>query len=438
MRSRFLVLFFLLTLALGAQYKPWYNYFNPYFGTKALAMGNAFTAMADDATAVFWNPAGLARLANPEFYLSYRIDTHRLNENQVMTISSGRTNEYTFSFNSKLNQIDFFSITLPAKFWRRQWGFALGYYRYIPYGFSGSAQTTVTGPGTMDKNLLHEFSGSEGIDVLAFSLAVDVSRFFQVGVTIQQFFNSGTLHNQFPGQAYTVHRQYNEWIGGWNTIWGVLLRPVKPVVLGAAYHTPLSCTFASSSLYWQTDSSGLEYDQFEESCQAQVYIPAHLALGLVVQPVAFLKVALEYSLVQWSKGKIRNYYDYSPELPYPIKADFDLTQRDVWNKRIGVEVGIPLRRGKGQLQMRGGYFDERQLYPDSFLDDIHVKGYSLGAGVRFSEIFSMELAYQKQRAKWFEAGYFQREVKIVSYYDADIINLTLRYHFQNFFRRSRL
>ena len=30
-----------------------------YVGTRALAMGNAFTAVADDATAGFWNPAGL-------------------------------------------------------------------------------------------------------------------------------------------------------------------------------------------------------------------------------------------------------------------------------------------------------------------------------------------------------------------------------------------
>ncbi|MDE0553955.1 MAG: hypothetical protein OXI24_07065, partial [Candidatus Poribacteria bacterium] len=30
-----------------------------YVGARALAMGNAFTAVADDATAGFWNPAGL-------------------------------------------------------------------------------------------------------------------------------------------------------------------------------------------------------------------------------------------------------------------------------------------------------------------------------------------------------------------------------------------
>ncbi len=35
-------------------------------GARALGMGSAFVAVADDGTAAFWNPAGLARLAKPE------------------------------------------------------------------------------------------------------------------------------------------------------------------------------------------------------------------------------------------------------------------------------------------------------------------------------------------------------------------------------------
>ena len=35
-------------------------------GARALGMGSAFTAMADDATSAFWNPAGLARLQKGE------------------------------------------------------------------------------------------------------------------------------------------------------------------------------------------------------------------------------------------------------------------------------------------------------------------------------------------------------------------------------------
>ena len=35
-------------------------------GPRGLAMGGAFSSVADDATAVFWNPAGLSRIGNQE------------------------------------------------------------------------------------------------------------------------------------------------------------------------------------------------------------------------------------------------------------------------------------------------------------------------------------------------------------------------------------
>ncbi|MFH1007194.1 MAG: UPF0164 family protein [Candidatus Latescibacterota bacterium] len=40
-------------------------------GARAIALGGAFSAMADDGTAFFWNPAGLARLERPEVTMMY-------------------------------------------------------------------------------------------------------------------------------------------------------------------------------------------------------------------------------------------------------------------------------------------------------------------------------------------------------------------------------
>jgi hypothetical protein len=39
-------------------------------GARAISMSGAFTAVADDASAVFWNPAGLAQLKDNQIYLS--------------------------------------------------------------------------------------------------------------------------------------------------------------------------------------------------------------------------------------------------------------------------------------------------------------------------------------------------------------------------------
>lgn len=39
-------------------------------GARAMSMGGAFAAIADDASAVFWNPAGLAQLTDNQIFLS--------------------------------------------------------------------------------------------------------------------------------------------------------------------------------------------------------------------------------------------------------------------------------------------------------------------------------------------------------------------------------
>lgn len=39
-------------------------------GGRAIGMGGAFVSIADDASAIFWNPSGLTQLKDEQFYLS--------------------------------------------------------------------------------------------------------------------------------------------------------------------------------------------------------------------------------------------------------------------------------------------------------------------------------------------------------------------------------
>ena len=40
-------------------------------GSKAVSMGGAFTSIADDATAMYWNPAGLSYFNTRELYFNH-------------------------------------------------------------------------------------------------------------------------------------------------------------------------------------------------------------------------------------------------------------------------------------------------------------------------------------------------------------------------------
>src|SRR5829696_3888840 len=57
----------------------------PPVGVRAAGMGGAFTAVADDASAVFWNPAGLATGA----FFSLLVDRNALDTRSATLIAVG-------------------------------------------------------------------------------------------------------------------------------------------------------------------------------------------------------------------------------------------------------------------------------------------------------------------------------------------------------------
>ena len=46
-------------------------------GLKAIAMGGAFTSIADDTSAIYWNPAGLAQIQDKYSVYWNRLNLHR-------------------------------------------------------------------------------------------------------------------------------------------------------------------------------------------------------------------------------------------------------------------------------------------------------------------------------------------------------------------------
>lgn len=75
-------------------------------GARALGFSGTFTAIADDATAASWNPAGLAQLEHPEASAVYRFSHTRLNHH-----SSPEFNAADESYSS--SRINYLSVGYP-------------------------------------------------------------------------------------------------------------------------------------------------------------------------------------------------------------------------------------------------------------------------------------------------------------------------------------
>jgi hypothetical protein len=437
MRGRACILSLLLlaaALPLLPQYRPWLIHYNFAYGTKAMSLGNAFTAVADDLTAVFWNPAGLAFQRNPQFYFTYQAENQSQQYDPQQAVIAGDVRRYDFQFNSTLNQINFFSVSAPAAFWKMKWTFALSYHRYLPFGIKGSAEGTLSFPETaaMDQVSAMNFKGSEGVDVLAFSAAAAIADYLAVGCTLQQFFGSGSRNEQYLTPRLEFHEQFSETLHGQIVVLGVMLRPFKALDLGFAYHTGVQDRYESEKLSWEIDAQGAEVNQEVETTLAQVTLPAQYSVGAALRPLKWLSLSFDYSLIQWQNGRLEDYYDYAPVLPFPQKAFFSTEQTSISNLRLGGQVSIPLRWFR--LHLRGGWSDDRQLFADSSGNDVTVRGYAAGIAADFSDTLLLEVAYQRQQADWPETGYFDWSRAVPSRYRANLLKFSLTYRFGRLFK----
>lgn len=89
-------------------------------GARAIGMGGAYTGVANDFSAVFWNPAGLAQLDRGEFSLGL---SHLAFNDKSTYIGTTR------SYNNNATQLNALGIAFPVQVRRGSLVFALGYNR---------------------------------------------------------------------------------------------------------------------------------------------------------------------------------------------------------------------------------------------------------------------------------------------------------------------
>ena len=89
-------------------------------GARAMGQGNAFIAIADDATSASWNPGGLSQLERPEFSFAYEYFSRdeRINsDDQPQAKTRSVLN---------LNDLNYASFVVPY-FYNRNMVFSLNY-----------------------------------------------------------------------------------------------------------------------------------------------------------------------------------------------------------------------------------------------------------------------------------------------------------------------
>lgn len=271
-------------------------------GSRAQAMGGAFVGLADDFSAVFWNPAGAAafRLTTYGFYatdlmpratfnMSIRPDIGYVPEDPPPTVDA-RTKKASYL------------------------GFLGAYYKPISDKVVvGLGIGTPSGLGTkwngadfahLSGGAAYDWSSKVGVFSFSPLVAVKINDRVSVGATVN--INYGNFNLKKPGGSFYLGGelvdlgQYEENMNGWGVgaTLGVLIKPIDKLSVGLTVRTPSTLAFKGSalmsylSMYELPDTSRLE---------RKITWPLWIAGGLAFRPVPRLLLTADVQWTQWSK-----------------------------------------------------------------------------------------------------------------------------------------
>ncbi|MEZ5358686.1 MAG: hypothetical protein R3F48_07605 [Candidatus Zixiibacteriota bacterium] len=358
------------------------NYFG--FGAKQMAMGGTGIANSIDGSALWYNPAGLARIPRIEFQLGM---THQKFSNET-SMPAGRYNPSFFK--STINSADTdasktrfstVNLTIPVPTYRGAFVVSFGVHRMLSFdrvGIFHVRDLRISDDAIVDDMTSESESGS--VYMYSGGAAIDLSPNLSVGAAL----------NVFSGEdkfVYTVSSLDETLIPLWSVSYstqnvfdliaiggktGLLYRPNNRTSIGLTIETPI---------YWEIEQR-FTVDDTVTVVKYRLIHPFKFGAGMAMR-FDKLRLAAEATYADWSQLE----YDDNPAMEQQIDSLSDL-YRAVVDLRLGVEYQFY----KTGLALRGGIFSQPLPYDDKFIIDDNI-GFTLGFGWLLDKTLLLEGAY---------------------------------------------
>lgn len=363
-------------------------------GARAMGMGGAHLAAAEDISAIYWNPAGLAKIRRIELsgtisHESQEIDTRFFGTSANSSISNTRLNSIGLAYpfpTLRGSLVAGFSVN-------RVHSFDLS---YLHNGYNEVVIDPENGVGDAYETEKQYAEG--GLYVWGFSGAMDVSKQLSLGLSLNIW--DGSYNGNWDYREEDIHDHWDNTyfydvlhiteeddfdLDGFNLIFGGIYRASKHLNLGFSVASETTIKFDGEQYYKQenydfTDDMGIDEDTYavyeEYYTFSDAKLPWQISGGLAYTQKMF-KLAADFSYATWSE------VDFNREDPQaPSMYD------DTFKWRLGGEVLIP----NAPLRFRAGVFTDPIPYQGTEIDKDRMF-FTLGAGALIDRVFSLDVAY---------------------------------------------
>ena len=372
-------------------------------GTRSQAMGGAFVGIADDFSAVFWNPAGAANFRQTTFGV-YAVDL-------IPRATYRFFSEYTPASIDAKTKVSHYLGGLAAYYKPISSRVVIGLGLGTPSGLGTmwDGADFVTTPG----GTAYDLSSKVGVFSLSPLIAVKLNEWLSVGATLN--INKGNFNLKMPagladlGEGTVDLGQYEENMNGWGfgATFGVLAKPGDKLGIGLTVRTPSTVSFKGSarmsylSLYGLADTSDLK---------RKITWPLWIAGGVSFRPIERLLLSADIHWTQWSKlDRITTEYLDSVWAALMEASGSDvrtLLWEDKAQLRFGAEYLL-----NATTALRAGYYNDPAPGPDATLNVLlpsHTyNAFSIGVGKTIGDLqldFGIEYLAGNTRTQYSE-GY---------------------------------
>ena len=372
-------------------------------GARAIGTGGAFIAIADDSTAVSYNPAGLAQLLRGEG----SIVLQGIVRDQSFTGATGLGGTSPTSFEDTQNsdkhaRPSFASIAIPWKRDGLNTVVLLSYQRVFDFAFDSALNyLATTAGGSTTQAISQTVHQTGGIDLYSMGLGVEISPRLLLGASVNSWQGhwsfSSISRRQTAGvsEAFDSNLSQDSAFRGFNFNLGLIWRS-DWVNLGAVYRAPFTATYTFVDRYDAVSTTtGLPTSQSTPSTAIDVKWPSTLGWGVGLHLHPRLQYTADWSQTHWSEARYSgssqtydgaNWFDF-------LKASHT---KDVRDFHTGVEW-IAWQGERVILPLRAGYFREPQPIVDATtLEQRVLKGWTLGIGIKIKDVV-LDLAYKNAK-----------------------------------------
>jgi long-chain fatty acid transport protein len=363
-------------------------------GTRALGMGGAFVGLANDGSAIYWNPAGLTGQASSvQLYYTGIMPS----ANYTMDLAS-----IDASTNSKL----YMAPGLFANYTMGKWAFGLGVFVPAGLGTDWNAED-LYGPTAAGKELLSEI----GVVSISPAVAYQIKDKFSLGLTVNIYYGMFDLKQPVDGSALGLgYQQFSETSDGTGV----------GVTIGAKYD--FSDAFSaglsfrtSTKVAMSGDATNTMFPQIPNmppaampgpetsSFSRDVTWPMWIAGGIAYKPTQCLTITFDAQYSQWSELDVlvAEYDDAYWKAVMEAGGDNEFHLK--WEDAVQIRLGGEYMLNKA-VALRLGYYYDPAPAPDETVNVLFPSStnhaFTAGFGYYGEKIFveaGMEYLYGAER-----------------------------------------